>query len=106
MAKANFQHREAEVSLMQNAMKDKSTIFNSELVNLRSTLQNQRYQRHQNAQRFRFIDAETRSYFTKKLMMFRDEFQQESMAFQAMVQSEGEVAKLYKGRWRILQVES
>ena len=96
MAKANSQHHEAEVSLMQNAINDRSAVFNSELVNLRSTIQSQK---DQSANRSGFTDEEIRSYLSKKLMMFRDEYQQESITLQAMIQSESDVAKLYKGRY-------
>ena len=98
MAKANPQHHEAEVSLMQNAMNDRSAVFNSELVNLRSTIQNQK---DQIANRSGFTDEEIRSYLSKKLMMImiRDEYQQESVTYQAMIKSEGDVARLNKGRY-------
>ena len=42
MSEANSQHHGAEVSLMQNALRDRSAILNSEVANLQSTIQSQK----------------------------------------------------------------
>jgi len=91
MAKANSQHHEAELSPMRSTLNDRTAIFNSELGNLRSTLQNQNAQ---NANRSGYTHEEIRSYLSRKLAMIRDEYHQESMTHQAMMQSEGDVARM------------
>lgn len=96
MSKANPQHHEAEVSLMQNALRDRSAIFNSEVANLQSAIQNQR---ELQVQKSGFTEEEIKSFLVRKLAMYCAEFQQESMTLQSMIQSEGDIAKLYKGRF-------
>lgn len=96
MSKANSQHHEAEVSLMQNALRDRSAIFNSEVANLQSAIQNQR---ELQVQKSGFTEEEIKSFLVRKLAMYCAEFQQESMTLQSMIQSEGDIAKLYKGRY-------
>ena len=92
MAKANSQHHEAELSLMRSTLNDRTAIFNSELGNLRSTIQNQATQ---NVNGSSYTDEEIRTYLTRKLAMIKDEYHQESMTYQAMIQSEGDVARKY-----------
>ena len=96
MAKANSQHHEAELSLMKSTLNDRTAVFNSELMNLLSTIHDQNAQ---NANRSNYTDEEIRSYLSRKLAMIRDEYHQESTTHQAMIQSEGDVARLYKGRY-------
>ena len=98
-AKANSQKQEAEVSLMRTVMDDRASMLNSEIAGLRSTLQNQ------NAQMARgsgYTDEEIRSYLTRKLAMIRDEYHQEASTQQVMIQSEGDVARMYKGRYELI----
>ena len=100
MSKANSQHPEAEISLMQNTLKDRLAIFNSEIASLQSTIQNQK---DLQVQRSGFTEEEIRSYLTayliRKISAYQDEFRQESMTLQSMMRSESDVAKLYKSRY-------
>ena len=98
-AKANSQKQEAEVSLMRTVMNDRTSILNSEIAGLRSTLQNQNAQI---ASKSGYTDEEIRSYLTRKLAMMRDEYHQEAMTHQVMIQSEGDVARMYKGRYELI----
>ena len=96
MSKANTQHHETEASLLRNAFENRSNIMNSEVANLQSMIENQKKQQAQNAG---FTEEEIKSYLLQKLAEFRDEYRQERLTLQSMVQSEGDVAKLYKGRY-------
>lgn len=40
-----------------------------------------------------------RAYLIRKLSTYQDGFHQESMTLQSMIQSEGDVARLFKGRY-------
>lgn len=64
MQKANSQHHESEVSLLQSTLRDRSAIFNSEVANLQSVIQNQR---DLQVQRSGFTEEEIRSYLVRKL---------------------------------------
>ena len=81
---------------MQKVMSDRTTLLNSEIMGLRSTVQNQNAQI---ANRSGFTDEEVRNYLTRKLAMIEDEYRQEARTQQAMIQSEGDVARIYKGRF-------
>ena len=96
VAKVNSQQQENEISLMQKVMSDRTTLLNSEIMGLRSTIQDQSAQI---ANRSGFTDEEIRSYLTRKLAMIEDEYRQEARTHQANIQSEGDVARLYKGRF-------
>ena len=96
VAKVNSQQQENEISLMQKVMSDRTTLLNSEIMGLRSTIQDQSAQI---ANRSGFTDEEIRNYLTRKLAMIEDEYRQEARTHQAMIQSEGDVARLYKGRF-------
>ena len=91
VAKVNSQQQENEISLMQKVMSDRTTLLNSEIMGLRSTIQDQSAQI---AIRSGFTDEEIRNYLTRKLAMIEDEYQQEARTQQAMIQSEGDVARL------------
>ena len=96
VAKVNSQQQENEISLMQKVVSDRTTLLNSEIMGLRSTVQNQNAQI---ANRSGFTDEEIRNYLTRKLAMIEDEYRQEARTQQAMIQSEGDVARMYKGRF-------
>ncbi len=96
MSKANTQHHETEVSLLRNTLESRSSILNSDVANLQSMIDSQRKQQVQKAG---FTEEEIKSYLLQKLAEFRNEYQQEKLTLQSMVQSEGDVAKLYKGRY-------
>ena len=96
VAKVNSQQQENEISLMQKVMSDRTTLLNSEIMGLQSTVQNQNAQI---ANRSGFTDEEIRNYLTRKLAMIEDEYRQEARTQQAMIQSEGDVARMYKGRF-------
>ena len=96
MSKANTQHHETEASLLQNALENRSGIFKSEVASLQSMIESQKKQQIQTAG---FTEEEIKSYLLQKLAEYRNEYQQERLTLQSMVQSEGDVAKLYKGRY-------
>ena len=96
MSKANTQHHETEASLLQNALENRSGIFKSEVESLQSMIESQKRQQVQSAG---FTEEEIKSYLLQKLAEFRNEYQHERLTLQSMVQSEGDVAKLYKGRY-------
>ena len=96
MSKANTQHHETEASLLQNALENKSGIFKSEVESLQSMIESQKRQQVQSAG---FTEEEIKSYLLQKLAEFRNEYQHERLTLQSMIQSEGDVAKLYKGRY-------
>lgn len=82
VAKVNSQQQEAEISLMQRAMNDRTSILNSEITGLRSTVQSQSAQI---ANRSGFTDEEIRNYLSRKLAMIEDEYRQEARTHQAMI---------------------
>ena len=99
MSKMNLQHYEPEISLMNNSMKDRNAIFNSELSNLQNIV---REQKELQIQKSGFTEDEVRSYIINKISQYKDEMNLESMTLQAMVQSEGDVARPYKERYEEL----
>ena len=103
VAKVNSQQQENEISLMQKVMSDRTTLLNSEIMGLQSTVQNQNVQI---ANRSGFTDEEIRNYLTRKLAMIEDEYRQEAKTQQAMIQSEGDVARMYKGRFEYITQSS
>ncbi len=56
-------------------------------------------QKEQQVQSAGFTEEEIKSYLLQKLAEYRNEYQHERLTLQSMVQSEGDVAKLYKGRY-------
>ena len=104
VAKVNSQQQENEISLMQKVMSDRTTLLNSEIMGLRSTIQDQSAQI---AIRSGFTDEEIKEIILPgKLAMIEDEYQHEARTQQAMIQSEGDVARLYKGRFEQLTHDS
>lgn len=97
--KARSQHYEAEVSLMQNSLKDRTAIFNSQFANLQATVQNQK---DLQVQRSWFTKEETKANLILKLSQYQDEFRQGSFTLQSMMQSENDVAKEYKSRYETI----
>ena len=96
MSKTSTQHHETEVSLLRSALENKSSVLDSEVANLQSMIESQKKQQ---VQRAGFTEEEIKSYLLQKLAEFHNEYRQEKLTLQSMVQSEGDVAKLYKGRY-------
>ena len=92
----NIRHHESEVSLMQSSMKDRHAIFNSELMNLQSTIQSQR---ELQIQRAGFTEEEVMSFIQKKIDESNKRSESEIMQLNTMLQSEHDVARIYKGRF-------
>lgn len=79
---------------MKTAMDDRASILNTEIAGLRLTLQDQNAQI---ANRSGYTDDEIRSNLTRRLAVMRNEFDQEVATQQVVMQSEGNVARMYKG---------
>ena len=92
----SIRHHESEISLMQSSMKDRHAIFNSELVSLQSTIQSQR---EMQIQRAGFNEEEVMSFIQKKIDESNRRSESEIMQLNTMLQSEHDVARIYKGRF-------
>ena len=97
--RANIKHHESEVSLMRNSMRDRLAIFNSELSNLQSTIQNQR---ELQIQRSGFTEDEVVSFIRRKIDEANKQSESEIMKLNATLQSEHGVARMYKERYHDL----
>ena len=95
--RANIKHHESEVSLMQNSMRDRLAIFNSELSNLQPTIQNQRELLQ--VQRSGFTEEEVISFIRRKIDEANKQSALEIMKLNTTIQSEYNVAKMHKGRY-------
>ena len=95
-AKSRFLQQEAEISLMQNSLNDRSAIYHSEISNLQAMVQSQN---ELQLQRTGFTEDEIRAYIIRKITQAEDEHKQESMMLIAMIQSENEVARLFENRY-------
>ena len=94
--RSNVKHHEAEISLMQNSMRDRHAIFNSELANLQSTIQSQR---ELQIQRSGFTEDEVASFIRRKINEIKSQSEQEMTSMRNTLQSEHDLAMLYKGRY-------
>ncbi|MCV6576344.1 MAG: hypothetical protein OIF58_11465, partial [Cohaesibacter sp.] len=79
----SIRHHESEVSLMQSSMKDRHAIFNSELMNLQSTIHSQR---ELQIQRAGFTEEEVMSFIQKKIDESNRRSESEIMQLNTMLQ--------------------
>ena len=96
ISKTKLQQNEAESSILYNTLESRSNVLNSEISNLQSAIESQR---RQQVMRSGFTEEEVKSYLLKKLSEMRNEYHQEKLTLQSIAMSEGDVAKLYKGRY-------
>ena len=94
--KANTHHLEIEVSQMQDSMRDRNAIFNSEIANLQSSI---RSERELQLQKSGFTEQEIAAFLSRKIHEAVDESKREILSLETMLNCEGEVARLYKGRF-------
>ena len=94
--RANIKNHESEISIMQSSMRDRLAIFNSELSNLQSTIQNQR---ELPVQRSGFTEEEVISFIRRKIEEANKQSESEIMKLNTTLQSEYNVARMYRGRY-------
>ena len=94
--KANTHHLEIEVSQMQDSMRDRNAIFNSEIANLQSSI---RSERELQLQKSGFTEQEIAAFLSRKIHEAVDDSKREILSLETMLNCEGEVARLYKGRF-------
>ncbi len=102
MSKTKLQQNETETSMLHNTLESRSSIMNSEIANLHSIIESQKKQQMMKSG---FTEDEIMTYLLKKLSEFRNEYHQEQLTLQSIAQSEGDVARLYKGRYEDLTKE-
>ena len=81
---------------MQGSMRDRLSIFNSEISNLQSTIQSQR---ELQVQRSGFTEEEVISFVKRKIDEAHRQSESEIMKLSNELQNEHNVARMYRGRF-------